>query len=527
MTTSQLSSTHTAHINEADINEEMRKHPFTCTRCLRTFEKFKHMRKHWDGKCTACSTPLSSPPSSPAPPQECPTQRQQIDPTLNLWLNNDDDMWLKDPDEPYSRLEDTIVVDDDDDNDSVLSDSVSIPEITSPTMNELRDKLLYTLLDVVEKISDRVLGKQIAMPPQVGSDTVHCKLPMSTRSPTLQTSNNWTKIPGKPKVGTNKPVHNPIETSNMYEILHSLPTSSEIPANTLDTTISQFPRRHQTLPVHRTSVLQAQAAAPAHKVQPAELSAALATALAAAPVHQPKPPVTGHRAQPTVQAGMRAPPVVRSEHRPQVVINNKPEAHGAAWHKTVPGNSSFASAVKNGQKVALFSDSICNRMNKNELRKKLQCNINKKAFPGATTEDMYEHYMMPTLKRNTPDTAIIHIGVNDILSKGTPDGGMTANSIEQIAKDVIRCGEVCQSAGVNNICISSILSFRGRRAQSTINHINHQLAKLCSDNSYDFILNDNITYDSNNTLYYGDGLHLNDDGRDILMDNFRIYLNKD
>ena len=163
-------------------------------------------------------------------------------------------------------------------------------------------------------------------------------------------------------------------------------------------------------------------------------------------------------------------------------------------------------------------------MSKNDLKRKLECAVNKKSFPGATTTDLYEHYMQPTLKRNTPDTAIIHVGANDILMKGTSDGGLTAASIEKIAEDIIKCGDTCRQAGVNQVCISSILPFKGRRAISTINHINSQLAALCIDRSYDFLLNDNITMDSN--LFYTDGLHLNDAGRDILIDNFRGYILK-
>ena len=217
-------------------------------------------------------------------------------------------------------------------------------------------------------------------------------------------------------------------------------------------------------------------------------------------------------------------PTTQCNRRPQVVINNKPESDNPEWRKTAPGNSSFSDTVKEGHKVALFSDSICNRMSKHDLKKKLNCNIAKKSFPGATTDDMFKYYMWPTLEKNTPDTAIIHIGVNDILGKGTPDGGLTENSIEQIAQDIMRCGEVCERAGVNTICISSVLSFKGRRAQLSVDHINAQLAKLCRDKSYDFILNDNIRYDYENTLYYGDGLHLSELGRDTLIENFRAYL---
>ena len=375
----------------------------------------------------ASPSPLPSPPLLP-PPSPPPLQRQ-IDPTSrNLWLNDDSSIWV-------------------DEDDTISVANLTLPRLsvrslqieTSDRRDEnKRDELLFTLLDVVEQRSGIVLGKKepsqspaTTPPNNVSPDTAHCQIPTSTSSPTLQTKyTKWTTVPGKPKTATNTPSQNTIEISNMYELLHSVPsspaksTSATIPANTWG----------YSPPSHPQIKRQAQ------------------------------------------------PPATRCNQRPQVVINNKPEADNPAWRKTSPGNSSFAAAVKDGRKVAIFSDSICNRMSKYELRKKLKCNITKKAFPGATTDDMYEHYMWPTLKKNTPDTAIIHIGVNDILAKGTPDGGLTSISIEQIAKDVIRCGEACESVGVNTICFSSVLPFKGRRAQSTTNHINDQLAKLWGTN---------------------------------------------
>jgi len=212
-----------------------------------------------------------------------------------------------------------------------------------------------------------------------------------------------------------------------------------------------------------------------------------------------------------------------SPSKPQVVINNKPDQR-----RTVPGNNTFAGAVKTGEKLALLSDSICNRMNKYELKRKLGCSLTKKAFPGATSDDLHNYYMWPTLNKNTPDVAIIHVGVNNILARGTNDGGATANVIEDIAKDIIKCGEACTSAGVNTVCISGVLPFKGRRAHATTNHINHQVAKLCMEHQYDFILHDNIRHDKNDpeALYYSDGLHLSDKGQDILIDNFKHYLDQ-
>jgi len=135
--------------------------------------------------------------------------------------------------------------------------------------------------------------------------------------------------------------------------------------------------------------------------------------------------------------------------------------------------------------------------------------------------------MLPTLKKNTPDTAIIHIGVNDILQKGTSDGGLSANVITEVSQSIIKCGELCRSCGVNNICISSVLPFKGRRAKLTVNQINSNLAKLCEEMCFDFLLNDNIVFDnskSDNLLFHTDGLHLNDLGREVLIDNFSNYM---
>ena len=445
----------------------MRRHPYTCTGCGHGFDAFKQLRKHWDGSC-----PAASPPGSPQPPSQPPPIQRQIDPTRNLWLNDSNvSHWLN-----ADHDDSTIWIDEDDTRSVVnlISPRSSVCSANSEAHDEQnenkRDELLLTLLGVVETLSAIVLGNNqpsqstVTRPPPISTGTTHCQVPAI---------NEWTTVPGKQKTAAITTSHNTIEHRNIYELLDSVPsspaksTSSVTPMNTW----SFSPPSHSRLK------------------------------------QQPQPPLN------------------KVKRRPQVVINNKPESDNQVWKKTVPGNNSFAGAVKEGRKVALFSDSICNRMSKHELRNKLKCNITKKAFPGATTDDMYEHYMWPTLKKNTPDTAIIHIGANDILAKGTTDGGLTSTSIEQIAQDVIRCGEVCESVGVNTICISSVLPFKGRRAQSTINNINHQLAKLCRDKSYDFILNDNIKYDKDNTLYYGDGLHLNDVGRDILMDNFRDYLN--
>ena len=55
------------------------------------------------------------------------------------------------------------------------------------------------------------------------------------------------------------------------------------------------------------------------------------------------------------------------------------------------------------------------------------------------------------------------------------------------------------------------------------------LEKLCQDVGFDFLRNDNIICEFPTTedpgLFYKDGLHLNEEGRNVLMCNFTNYLN--
>jgi lysophospholipase L1-like esterase len=371
----------------------------------------------------------------------------------------------------------------------------------------LRDELILTLLEAVERLFERI---------NPNSRTATCRTSESQRS----TDGNCGTAGGKPlpepaaedglewKTITSKPTKQPLLTQATTSATTSTPTNR----NRYETLRTGVNRNRQM--GHHMSERAGNHDKPTAR-----------SSTSANPTNPATYTVTSSKAARSHDSASHQPESKKRQSRPQVVINNKPDANQRL--KTVPGNSSFADTVKNGEKVALLSDSMCSRMSKYELKKKLG-NISKKAFPGATTDDLHKHYMWPTLNKNTPDVAIIHVGVNNILARGTSDGGATANVIEDIAKDIIKCGEACTSAGVNTVCISGVLPFKGRRAHATTNHINHQVAKLCMEHQYDFILHDNIRHDKNDpeALYYSDGLHLSDKGQDILIDNFKHYLDQ-
>ena len=77
---------------------------------------------------------------------------------------------------------------------------------------------------------------------------------------------------------------------------------------------------------------------------------------------------------------------------------------------TVPGNSDYASIIKNGRKVLVVGDSHIKRIRRNDFNKELK---NGKAifqsFSGANTKQL-DHYILPPLVDDKPDAVTIHVG---------------------------------------------------------------------------------------------------------------------
>ena len=451
----------------------MRNHPYTCTACGRGFDIFKHLRKHWDGGCSACPPPITV---SPSPP---PLERQQIDFTTNQWLN-DENPWVSANGDDYNdynecnenecaneRIRHNTSIKPEHDVITISEDDYPEP---IPNPYNHRDELLYTLLEVVEHLSEIVLGQH---------PTPTASTPSSTSANIASTENlhtpagdDWQTVPGRARP-QHKHVQKHFQSTNMYTVLDSLPQCDPSPASE-----PCIETRHKT----------------AH----------------------------------TSTNSQQAKHTRDTQRRPAVVVNKFPE-RGTTWAKAIPGNSSFSDIVSKGKNVALFSDSICNRFSEWELNQKAtNATIKKKAFPGATAVDLAEHHMHPYLKKVQPDIAIIHAGANDVLQK-SKNGGLTDEQIQSICANILTSGMIAKEYGVNKVCISSVLTGKSKNFQLSSIFINSILEKMCQEVGFDFIKNDNITYEfpteDEPGLFYKDGLHLNDKGRDILMHNFINYLN--
>ena len=124
-----------------------------------------------------------------------------------------------------------------------------------------------------------------------------------------------------------------------------------------------------------------------------------------------------------------------------------------------------------------------------------------------------ETYVKPILNDDTPDVLILHIGCNDIGKKQ-----LTEN---EIAEWIVEIGRQCKESNVNDIFILSLIYRAQKRLNVKVIAVNNILKRVCKLNGLGFIDYSNICAEN----LFEDGLHLNDDGKVILANNFIYVLN--
>ena len=166
--------------------------------------------------------------------------------------------------------------------------------------------------------------------------------------------------------------------------------------------------------------------------------------------------------------------------------------------------------------VVIFGDSIVNfnRQIKYKLNKGLQSGRARfKHFPGATSKDLL-YYIDRTLEDHSFEAVIIHIGVNDIISnRSSPD-------FDHVLKNIKNIVQKCRSYGTENIFISGLLKTTPFIAD-VIGKVNELIKDVCKVEKCFYISNDNITHAD----LFKDGLHLLDNGKHILGNNFVFNVN--
>ena len=144
-------------------------------------------------------------------------------------------------------------------------------------------------------------------------------------------------------------------------------------------------------------------------------------------------------------------------------------------------------------------------MNIKEINRQIQGGrIHVKVFPGAKSTQL--NHVTPTLEEYSYDAAIIHVGINDILrSKHDELDKLPGN---------IKVGNTCQKCNTRKIYISAILP--STRTNINILDIKKKLRDLCMKLNFEFIDHEQIT----TRFLWNDGIHLLDEGKSILGQNF-------
>ena len=96
-----------------------------------------------------------------------------------------------------------------------------------------------------------------------------------------------------------------------------------------------------------------------------------------------------------------------------------------------------------------------------------------------------------------------------------------ALSTDEIVNAVLEIGKLCQSHGVKDIFISSLICRKNNFQNNKVSMINKLLRRACDSLGFHFIYNSSI---ARNHLA-GDGIHLNYAGTEVLLENIAFCLN--
>ena len=136
------------------------------------------------------------------------------------------------------------------------------------------------------------------------------------------------------------------------------------------------------------------------------------------------------------------------------------------------------------KKVIIFGDSIPRGIRIhvfNSLVKKGYAKM--KSFPGATSKELL-HYVDATVKDRIYNTAIIYVGVNDLLNnKNTNKVGKLVNNLKSTAIK-------CISNGIAKVVVSGIVI--NNMSDLFIVDVNKKIAMMCKENSLVYVDNANI-----------------------------------
>jgi len=176
--------------------------------------------------------------------------------------------------------------------------------------------------------------------------------------------------------------------------------------------------------------------------------------------------------------------------------------------EATPIEDSHSASAKTKPVTVVCGDSIVQNVRGWKLSRSNKVVV--KSFSGATTSDM-EDYLKP-ITRKCPDSLILHVGTNDLLSIQTP---------QQVAESIVNLADQIESDSPGTlVSISAICVRKENELWKKATEINKLLKRFCSNRGWGFLSHNNI----DSSCLNASGLHLNRKGVSILSSNFLTHI---
>ena len=183
--------------------------------------------------------------------------------------------------------------------------------------------------------------------------------------------------------------------------------------------------------------------------------------------------------------------------------------------KVVPGSKTYAETLREGKKILMKNDSHIRRVKREKLQNSFD---NAKSFAryfsGAKTDDLH-HYIILSLLKEKPETAVIYIDSNNINHRIFEDF-----NADKEADEIIDIGKMCGQYGVKDVTFSSICVKNSIKLFKMITQVNGAVNKKCEENGFHFVSKGYIL----RKHLWEDGIHLTDEETNIFAEHIVDYI---
>ena len=160
----------------------------------------------------------------------------------------------------------------------------------------------------------------------------------------------------------------------------------------------------------------------------------------------------------------------------------------------------FSGSIPKGMRIREFNRYITNATARLE------------SFPGATSIEL-KHYVIPVLQEESFNSALIHIGIYDVLKD------QSDLQFQSLTRNILKISR-CKEHGIEEIIISPLVVTE-RIDPNLLARVNALLCNMCRENGFCLVNNSNISIGN----LFKNKLHLLDSGKTILVNNFIYCIN--